>query len=69
MEPFYLYNISAIIYTKSTERIILPMVADLYHLIIAMEWGDVNHESLTGLQKTAEELAKAAEQLAHIARR
>ncbi|KAF7252715.1 Vinculin, partial [Varanus komodoensis] len=69
MESFSLYDISATIYMKSTERIILPMVADLYHLIITAEWGEVNHEALTGLEKTAEELATATYELACIARR
>lgn len=66
MEPFYLYDI---IYTKSTERIVSPMVAELYHLIIAIEWGEVNHEVLPDLETTVEELVKATGQLAGIARR
>ncbi|KAJ7341211.1 hypothetical protein JRQ81_005057 [Phrynocephalus forsythii] len=69
MEPFSLYDITAIIYTRSTERIISPMVAELYHLIIATEEGELNCEALADLEKTAEELAKAAEELASIASR
>lgn len=66
MEPFHLYNI---IYTKSTERIVSPMVAELYHLIIEVEWGEVNPEALPDLEKTAEDLASATGKLAGIARR
>ncbi|KAJ6666973.1 hypothetical protein lerEdw1_018975 [Lerista edwardsae] len=66
MEPFYLYDI---IYTKSTERIVSPMVAELYHLIIAIEWDEVNHEALPDLEMTIEELVNATGQLAVIARR
>lgn len=69
MESFYLYDISANIYTKSAERIISPMVAELYRLIIAIELGEVNNEGLAGLEETANELVKATEQLAHVARR
>lgn len=69
MEPFCLYDISAIIYTKSAERIISPMVAELYHLIIAIKLGEVNNEALAGMEETANELVKATEQLAYIARR
>ncbi|XP_028580747.2 uncharacterized protein LOC114594788 [Podarcis muralis] len=69
MEPFSLYDITAVVYTKSTERIISPMVAELYHLIIAVQWGEVNREGLAGLQEAAEELAKATGQLSSTARR
>ncbi|CAI5771184.1 uncharacterized protein LOC114594788 isoform X2 [Podarcis lilfordi] len=69
MEPFSLYDITAVVYTKSTERIISPMVAELYHLIIAIQWGEVNREGLAGLQEAAEELAKATGQLSSTARR
>uniref|UniRef100_A0ABM5FHV9 Catenin alpha-1 n=1 Tax=Pogona vitticeps TaxID=103695 RepID=A0ABM5FHV9_9SAUR len=69
MEPFSLYDITAVIYTRSTERIISPMVAELYHLIIATEQGEVNREAFAALERTAEELAKAAEELASIAKR
>ncbi|XP_048338203.1 uncharacterized protein LOC125424816 [Sphaerodactylus townsendi] len=69
MELFNLYDISAIVHTKSAERIISPMVTELYHLIIAIELGDVHYEALAGLEETANELEKATEQLACIARR
>ncbi|XP_074086020.1 uncharacterized protein LOC141518144 [Macrotis lagotis] len=69
MEVFHLYDISSITYNKNIERIISPMVAQLCHLIISMERRDVENEAFAGLGAMAEELAKASEQLAILARR
>ncbi|XP_019404519.1 PREDICTED: vinculin-like isoform X4 [Crocodylus porosus] len=69
MEPLYLYDISTLINSKTTERIISPMTAQLCHLIIAMEWEGVDNETFPDLGKTAEELAKSTEELAFAARR
>ncbi|XP_008118299.2 uncharacterized protein LOC103280580 isoform X2 [Anolis carolinensis] len=72
MELFSLHDvcdICAVVYTKSTERIISPMAAELYHLILATELGEVNREGFSGLEKTAEELAVATEELACSAKR
>ncbi|KYO22277.1 hypothetical protein Y1Q_0002887 [Alligator mississippiensis] len=69
MEPLYLYDISTLINSKTTERIISSMAAQLCHLIIAMEWEGVDNEAFPDLRKTAEELAKSTEELAFAARR
>nr|XP_025033697.1 uncharacterized protein LOC102459754 isoform X2 [Pelodiscus sinensis]XP_025033698.1 uncharacterized protein LOC102459754 isoform X2 [Pelodiscus sinensis]XP_025033699.1 uncharacterized protein LOC102459754 isoform X2 [Pelodiscus sinensis] len=69
MEPFYLYDISTITSNKTIERVISPMAAQLCHLMIAVEWEGVNSERLADLEKPAEELAKATEELAYVARR
>ncbi|XP_058021080.1 uncharacterized protein LOC131189173 isoform X2 [Ahaetulla prasina] len=69
VECFSLYDISAIVYTKSAHRIILPMIAELYNLIIAIEQREITHEAFANLETTAEELAKATEELGCIAKR
>ncbi|CAM5104063.1 unnamed protein product [Eretmochelys imbricata] len=69
MEPFYLYDIRAVTSNKTIERIISPMAAQLCHLMIAAEWEGVNNERLADLEKAAEELAKATQELAYVARR
>ncbi|XP_025067651.1 uncharacterized protein LOC112551352 [Alligator sinensis] len=69
MEPLYLYDISTLINSKTTERIISSMAAQLCHLIIAMEWEGVDNEAFPDLRKTAEELAKSTEELAFAATR
>ncbi|XP_072488048.1 uncharacterized protein [Notamacropus eugenii] len=69
MEAFRLYDTSSITYNKNIERIISPMVAQLCHLIISIERSDMKNEAFTDLGAMAEELAKASEQLAHLARR
>ncbi|XP_068932062.1 uncharacterized protein [Petaurus breviceps papuanus] len=69
MEAFHLYDPSSITYNKNIERIISPMVVQLCHLIISIERSNVKNEVFAGLGAMAEKLAKASEQLAHLARR
>ncbi|KAM6463921.1 uncharacterized protein PHA67_010821 isoform 1-T2 [Liasis olivaceus] len=45
------------------------MIAQLYNLIIAIEQREITHEAFADLETTAEELAKATEELSCLARR
>ena len=69
MEPFYLYDLLFLTEDKAIQRILCPMAAQLCHLILALEWEDGICQAFPNLGQKAENLAKATEELASVARR
>lgn len=62
-------DIGCMIQNEAIERIISPMTVQLCHLIISMERKDVENEVFASLEKMAEQLAKASEEFAQVAKR
>uniref|UniRef100_UPI00398F344D vinculin isoform X2 n=1 Tax=Pristiophorus japonicus TaxID=55135 RepID=UPI00398F344D len=69
MASFCQNGIGALIKTKSAERIIAPIAAQVSHLIILSEWRDIDDENFSDLEPAAKEVAKATEELVRAAKR
>ena len=62
-------DIGSMIQNKAIERIISPMTVQLCHLIISVERKDMDNEVFAPLEKMAEELAQASEEIVQIPQR